>query len=279
MCWQKCVAFILLAFLFSGQVVAEETLAFVESSNKVSSGNPEWHFADLYQIKSDKTGKKWIEQNDGAKVAVLKDYKFSGGAKRETRREWVSVWTRHGYRWYVRNRVVEVKEKKKLKLVSKLGFELTNIPADKTDTYFYNECIAIFLDAEKYLPRFNKYLKENYYEYRGLNGLKFRFPNNPQIGPSGGTYYHTSSYFWVCRPDGSRYQSNRAAGQAAIGGDGAIVTYGYNRPKNDSVLIHEYLHICGYDHKKESDNGGTCNDYSEDDMFSQLSSRDFLESL
>ena len=287
---RKWALVIPLVFLFSGQVIVEEKsafeenfgetrIAFAENSGKANSGNPEWHNANLYKIKTDKvTGKKWIEQ-DGAEAAVLKNYKFYGGVRRETRREWVPVYTRYGYRWYVRNRVVEVKEKKKLKLVSKLGFELRNIPADETDNYFYNECIAIFLEAEKYLPSFNSYLKENGYEYRSLRGLDFRFPDNPQIGLSGGTYYHTSSYFWICRPDGSRYQSDRAAGQATIGGNQAIVTYGYNRPKNDSVLIHEYLHICGYNHKKQSDDGSACNDYSEEDMFSQLSKRDFLDSL
>lgn len=60
-------------------------------------------------------------------------------------------------------------------LESLSGFTFDNIPTDST--YFFNEAVYTFLEAEKLLPLAKKWLDSEGYQSKSLKGLKFFFPN------------------------------------------------------------------------------------------------------
>ncbi len=138
---------------------------------------------------------------------------------------------------------------KRLKLYSRLGFSLTNIPMD--NNRFYNECIEIFLEIEKELPLARQKMRDSRQNTREINGLKFSFPLKPVINSDGFTYFwHPNAY--TCDKDGT-YK------------EGAMWLIGMYEPNTDLIFvtlhpnyhhfvsIHEYIHACGYGHVCNSD--------------------------
>lgn len=196
-------------------------------------GNPEFYKKDLYRVSLGSNGQRWIE-SQGKKVADLKDFYFhrysqeKGGSDKDT-----------------------------LVLVSQLGFSFHNIPLD--NTYFFNEALATFLEAERYLPVIQKWFTEHELNVAPLEKIKFRFPTKPVIDKDGGytIFANTrqsdknSPTYWVLGLQDLPQQ--------------AIVTYGYQ--DTESVVVHEYFHLCGY------------NGNHEDIDFPKLAGRKFLEEL
>ena len=194
--------------LFLVQILLATSFLELQEENKYFV-----HYAD------DGSGIKWVAGKNREVLVYLADYAvYYDGANR-----------------------------KRLKLISKQGFSLENIPLD--NNYFYNECVTIFLEAEKYLPVARKLLLENKLKARDISSLRFRFPSNPVFNKEKG---HTE--FW------SHGNNQYLWGEAeSAGADVAIVTYtppseGQARQWKEILVVHEYIHMCGYkneDHEKE----------------------------
>lgn len=125
---------------------------------------------------------------------------------------------------------------KKLKLTSKLGFSLENIPLEgENSRHFFDECVALFLKAEKYLPLAKEAMVSRGYNAREISTLKFRFPEEPIIGSkSGRTLFEHKKLGWAF------------GATDRIGGDTAVVT-GSVLDNSDFAPLHEYIHMSGYD--------------------------------
>ena len=78
---------------------------------------------------------------------------------------------------------------RRVRLYSKLGFTLDNIPT--YDVRFYNEGIEIFRECEKRLPSAIACMKKNGQNTRSLEGLRFMMPETPVVDEKGYTH------FWV----------------------------------------------------------------------------------
>lgn len=190
------------------------------AEEKSVPGNPEWHVYGLYRIyhknKDGMVVEKSIRRNDGVEVAVLKNYQ-----------------------------VYYVGSKKKLMLYSKLGFSLGNIPMEGDNAqYFYNEAIATFLEAEQLLPKAQEWLKKHNFNVRTLQGFDMYWPTEAKIHEK---YNYT---FFIINPtitfycDGEQRTISMVVG--LWNGSTATVTYGYKDVR--SIVVHEYLHACGYNH-------------------------------
>jgi hypothetical protein len=134
------------------------------------------------------------------------------------------------------SRVDKYDDGRRVKLVSKLGFTLDNIPL--YNNRFYNECLEIFLEAEKFLPKAYVILKKNNLNTREIKTCRFSFPKKPVIDEKGYVkFWFQGIWIWGATP---------------LGEETAEVTLG---AKNDpeSVVIHEYIHMSGHngDHNKE----------------------------
>jgi len=181
-------------------------------------GNPEWYKANLYVVK---------ELDDSSKVILL-DKK--------------TVSTLKNFSYY------EEGGKRELKLVSKLGFVFKNIPTD--NTYFFNECIATFLEGEELLPKAQEWLKANDYKSKDLTGLIFEFPDKPKISEKKGYTVFPYGQKWISTGRGlfgrqKGYWTTRwILGLADTGEIHAYVTYGYKH--SCTIIVHEYIHLCGY---------------------------------
>lgn len=131
---------------------------------------------------------------------------------------------------------------KRIKLFSKLGFSLENIYYEKGKEYEFNEAIATFLEAEAKLPGAIEWLKANNYNTRDLKTVKFKYPDNPKFLKKS-----KKTVFWAengLNEDGTR--GMWACGLTySIGGDTAVVTWGLCKWDN-LVVVHEYVHMCGY---------------------------------
>lgn len=190
------------------------------------SGNPEFYKEDEYSVR---------KLDDGVAVIMADQRVVSALA---------------GFSYY------EQGSQKKLKLISRLGFTFENIPVDKI--YFFNESIATFLEGEELLPKAKKWLEENYYISKNLTGLSFEFPDNPVIDVEGYTYFSYQSWvesgywtgsrwrrYWV---NTSHWETRYVLGTTDYSGAShSVVTYGYNEER--SIIVHEYIHMCGYSNK------------------------------
>lgn len=138
---------------------------------------------------------------------------------------------------------------KRLRLKSKLGYWLENIPL--YHNRFYNECVEIFLEIEKELPKAYKCLKNHGQNAREIRTLKFSFPRNPELD------LKNETYFWVkngitCTSDGREKTGDMwALGLYERSSDTIFVTF---HPNYYHILpVHEYIHSCGYGHVCGSD--------------------------
>lgn len=113
-------------------------------------------------------------------------------------------------------------------LESLSGFTFDNIPTD--NTYFFNEAVYTFLEAEKLLPLAREWLDSEDYQSKSLKGLKFFFPKNPLVDLNNQTsFWSPERGYWIF-------------GQVDNGM--AIVTSKFGRDKSN--VLHEYMHLCGY---------------------------------
>lgn len=201
------IVFLILT-ITSNQVLAQE---------KAKLGNPEWHQYALYTIfRIEKDPPEvGIRRNDGIVVTML------AGSK-----------------------VYVVNDLKKLRLYSKLGFTLDNIPLEGENAcYFYNEALTAFLEAEELFPLAQEWLKKNGHSVRDLKDFQMVWPANPKIDEkSGKTLFKVNPMKSVC--NGNLKMVDEVLGYWS--GSVAAVTYGYKDER--SVVVHEYLHACGYQH-------------------------------
>lgn len=188
------------------------------AENKEKIGNPEFYKTDLYTVTELDNGKKVI-QSGNKNISILEDFSY-----------------------YKRN------QKRKLRLCSKLGFSFYNIPVDTTDhIYYFNESIATFLEGENLLPKAKKWLEDNNYKSQNLRGLFFFFPDKPLIRPKNGWTVFAHGKKWVKDKEKNEWvrKTRWLLGLHFRNTKKAVVTYGYNDHR--SIIIHEYIHMCGYD--------------------------------
>lgn len=209
-------AFLLLLLFITPADAADKKPALLRGR----SGNPQWYQKNLYQIYYNDKGEKWIESKDGERLTTFETIE-----------------------------VYKVDGRKKLKLTSKLGFTLRNIPIEgKNSIYFYNECIAIFLEGEKLLPKAKQWLEDNGFNSSDLDGLDFRWPDKPFINKENNeTYFEIDAIRTWWKGEWRWLRKARGFRDFQYSSRSAIITYGYN--SDESIIIHEYLHICGYFHK------------------------------
>ncbi|MEK7114959.1 MAG: hypothetical protein AAB847_01195 [Patescibacteria group bacterium] len=140
---------------------------------------------------------------------------------------------------------------KRLRLKSKLGYWLENIPL--YHNRFYNECIEIFLEIERELPRAQLCMKNAEMNTADIKGLKFIFPYQPVIDEKDSQ----KTKFWC-----SNGYSCTADGKMVIGafwvngiyhGKG-LMEVTLSPEYRHIISVHEYIHASGYTHYCDTDN-------------------------
>lgn len=174
---------------------------------------------DKYFIKCSADGRDcWIADNHRQRVIMLVDYNVS---ENDTR----------------------------LKLTSKQGFILENIPLD--NERWYNECIEIFLECERELPRAYQCMKRNGQTVREISTLHFAFPDRPALDEKGETRFWCENAY-TCTKSGEMVRGAMwLSGLYEKKKNLMTVTL---RPSNrDYICVHEYIHACGYGHVCDTD--------------------------
>ncbi len=179
------------------------------------SGDLDLNEENKYQVNYhlDNPADVWIQDKDGYLVAKLIRYEIYNNNQR-------------------------------LKLYSKLGFTLENIPLN--NSRFYNECIEVFLEIEREMPKAYQCLKSRGQNAKEINTLRFSFPLEPRLTPSGLTqFWHPNAY--TCTKDGVY----KRGGMWLIGvydPDSSLIFVTFHPRYYHILPVHEYIHACGYGH-------------------------------
>lgn len=139
---------------------------------------------------------------------------------------------------------------RRLRLKSKQGYVLENIPL--YHNRFYNECVEIFLEIERELPKAQLCMKKSGMQTADIKGLKFIFPYQPVIDEK--DYQKTK--FWCsngysCTMDGKMIRGAFWVAGLYHGNGLMEVTLSPNHRHITS--IHEYIHASGYKHYCDTD--------------------------
>ncbi len=141
---------------------------------------------------------------------------------------------------------------RRLRLYSHLGYTLENIPM--YHNRFYNECIEIFLEIEEKIPKCYDCLRANGQQAREISGLRFSFPNNPEINKKTDITFFMADNAFTCTQDGQfKTGPMKLAGLYEANEGVMYVTLSTNH--YHWISAHEYIHASGYAHSCDKDLG------------------------